>query len=188
VRRTGGPAVPTQDLDMRYRLDIFASSVVDVVRFVGGWLFDRVMAGWDVTVIVAEFPDGRPVQILGAGTLDHESTLASMGHRPRPQTVAVASDLFGSDLRVRKSVLQALGDGLTEVTLLGDKCPAAFGHRVDPVQYQLSSAARVFKVQALMAAAAPVALAGSAETFLTALTRRQACLTRVTGLPGNPVA
>jgi hypothetical protein len=104
VRRTGSPAVPTQGLDIRYRLDIFASSVVDVVTFVGGWLFDRVMAGWDVTVIVAEFPDGRPVEILGAGTLDLESTLASMGHRPRPQTVAVASDLFGSDLRVRKSV------------------------------------------------------------------------------------
>jgi hypothetical protein len=168
VRRSGGAAVPTQELDIRYRLDIFASSVVDVVTFVGGWLFDRAIAGWDVTVIVAEFPDGRPVQILGADTLDLESKLASMGHRTRPQTVAVACDLFGSDLRVRESVLQALGDGLTEVTLWGDTCPAAFGHRVDPVQYQLSSAARAFQLQALMAAAAPVALAGSAETFLTA--------------------
>jgi hypothetical protein len=168
VRRTRGPALPTEELDIRYRLDIFSSSVVDVVTFVGGWLFDRVMAGWDVTVIVAEFPDGRPVQILGADTLDLESTLASLEHRPRPQTVAVASDLFGSDLRVRNGVLQALGYGMTEVTLWGDTCPAEFGRRVDPVQYQLSSAARAFKVQALMAAAAPVALAGSAETFLTA--------------------
>ena len=167
-RRTGGPTVPTQEPDIRYRLDIFASSVVDVVTFVGGWLFDRVMAGWDVTVIVAEFPDGRPVKILGADTLDLESTLASMGDRPRPQTVAVASDLFGSDLRVRNGVLQALGYGLTEVTLWGDTHPAEFGHRVDPVRYQLSSAARAFKVQALMAAAAPVASPGSTETFLTA--------------------
>lgn len=168
VRRTGGPPVRTEELDIRYRLDIFASSVVDVVTFVGGWLFDRVMAGWDVTVIVAEFPDGRPVQILGADTLDLESTLASMEYRPRPQAVAVASDLFGSDLRVRNGVLQALGYGLTEVTFWGSTRPAEFGHRVDPVQYQLSSAARAFKVQALMAAAAPVASAGSAETFLTA--------------------
>jgi hypothetical protein len=85
-----------------------------------------------------------------------------------PQAVAVASDLFGSDLRVRNGVLQALGYGLTEVTFWGSTRPAEFGHRVDPVQYQLSSAARAFKVQALMAAAAPVASAGSAETFLTA--------------------
>jgi hypothetical protein len=168
VSRIDNPTVAIQQPDIRYRLDIFASSIVDAVTFVGGWLFDRVMAGWDVTVIVAEFAETRPVHILGADTFDLESTLASMEHRRRPQKVAVASDLFGSDLRVRNGVLQALGYGLTEVTLWGDTCPAEFGHRVDPVQYQLSSAARAFKAQALMAAAAPVALAGPTETFLTA--------------------
>jgi hypothetical protein len=168
VRQTGSPTVLTQQPEIRYRLDIFASSVVDVVTFVGGWLFDRVMAGWDVTVIVADLAESRPVQILGADILDLECTLASMEHRRRPQTVAVASDLLGSDLRVRNGVLQALGDGLTEVTLWGDACPAEFGHCVDPVQYQLTSAARAFKLQALMAAAAPVDSAGSTETFLTA--------------------
>ncbi len=37
---------------MRYRLDVIAPSVIDAVQFTGGWLFDRVMAGWDVTVLI----------------------------------------------------------------------------------------------------------------------------------------
>ena len=40
---------------MRYRLDVVAANVADVVKFAGGWLVDRVMAGWDVTVLI-----GRP--------------------------------------------------------------------------------------------------------------------------------
>ena len=39
---------------MRYRLDLVAASVADVVTCAGGWLCDRVMAGWDVTVLVGE--------------------------------------------------------------------------------------------------------------------------------------
>ena len=39
---------------MRYRLDVVAGSVVDVVRFAGGWLFDRAMAGWDVSVLLTD--------------------------------------------------------------------------------------------------------------------------------------
>jgi hypothetical protein len=58
---------------MRYRLDVVASSVVDVVRFAGGWLFDRAMAGWDVSVLLtdlADHPDGRPVQALDHGVTE----------------------------------------------------------------------------------------------------------------------
>ena len=76
---------------MRYRLDVVASSVVDVVRFAGGWLFDRAMAGWDVSVLLtdlADQPDGRPLQILGAQVVDLEVALASVESgvesRPRP--------------------------------------------------------------------------------------------------------
>jgi hypothetical protein len=70
-------------------------------------------------------------------------------------TVAVAADLFGSDERVRRGVLEALDQGLTEVTLWGDHCPAELDQNVDPVQHRLSAAARAFKAQALAAAAAP---------------------------------
>ena len=51
---------------MRYRVDVVAADVADVVKFAGGWLFDRAMAGWDVTVLLVDHPDERPLQILGA--------------------------------------------------------------------------------------------------------------------------
>ena len=36
----------------RYWLHVLATNVADVVTSIGGLIFDRVMAGWDVTVEV----------------------------------------------------------------------------------------------------------------------------------------
>jgi hypothetical protein len=157
---------------MRYRLDVVASSVIDVVRFAGGWLFDRAMAGWDVTVLItdlADHPDDRPLQILGAQTLDLEYALASVETRPRPQALAAAADLVGCDSRVRQGVLQALDHGVTEVTLWGETWPAELDDSVGLVQHRLSMAARIFKGQALAAAAVPVGSIGHTETFRSGL-------------------
>jgi hypothetical protein len=154
---------------MRYRLDVVASSVIDVVRFAGGWLFDRAMAGWDVTVLVADHPDDRPLHILGARTIDLENALASAGTRPRPQALAAAADLFGCDSRVRRGVLQALDHGVTEVTLWGETWPAELDDSVGLVQHRLSTAAQTFKAQALAAAASPASPIGLTETFRSGL-------------------
>jgi hypothetical protein len=144
---------------MRYRLDVVAGSVVDVVRFAGGWLFDRAMAGWDVSVLLthlADHPDGRPLQILGVRIVDLEDALASFESgaesRPRPQALAAAADLLGCDPRVRQGVLQALDHGVTEVTLWGESWPAELDDSVGLVQHRLSAAARTFKAKALDAA------------------------------------
>ena len=161
---------------MRYRLHVVAATVVDVVKFAGGWLFDRAMAGWDVTVLVAEHPDDRPLQILGAQILDLEDALASVETRPRPQALAAAADLFGWDPRVRQGVLQALDHGVTEVTLWGETWPAELDDSVGLVQHRLSTAAQTFKAQALAAAlnagGAPQNSIGHTETFRSGL---QAC-------------
>ena len=159
---------------MRYRLDVVASSVVDVVRFAGGWLFDRAMAGWDVTVLLTDLgrhPDARPLQILGARVLDLEDALAlaAADSRPRPQALAAAADLFGCDSRVRQGVLQALDHGVTEVTLWGETWPAELDESVGLVQHRLSMAATTFKAQALAAAAAPHGSIGYLETFRSGL-------------------
>jgi hypothetical protein len=150
---------------MRYRLDVVASSVVDVVRFAGGWLFDRAMAGWDVTVLIADRPDDRPLQVLGAQTLDLEYALTTVGDRPAPQSLAAAADLFGCDSRVRQGLLLALDHGVTEVTLWGKTWPAELDESVGLVHHQLSAAAQVFKAHALAAAAVPAAAIGPTETF-----------------------
>jgi len=158
---------------MRYRLHVVAATVVDVVKFAGGWLFDRAMAGWDVTVLVAEHPDDRPLQILGAQILDLEDALASIETRPRPQALAAAADLFGCDPRVRQGVLQALDHGVTEVTLWGETWPAELDDSVGLVQHRLSTAAQTFKAQALAAAlnvgGAPQSSIGHTETFRSGL-------------------
>ena len=149
---------------MRYRLDVVAPTVCDAVVSAGGWIYDRVMAGWDVTVLIAADEDVRPLEILGAEVLDLETVLASWEQRPHPQTVAVAAELFGSDTRVHRHVLNALDQGATEVTLWGDRLPAELDDSVDSVQHHLSAAARAFKTQALAAAETDIAVAPT-ETF-----------------------
>jgi hypothetical protein len=136
------------------------------VQYAGGWVYDRVMAGWDVTVLVANDDDVRPLKILGADTLDLESVLEDWEERPHPQTVAVAAELFDRDPRVLQHVRNALDQGATEVTLWGERVPAELDSSVDSAQHQLSAAARAFKAKALAAANDPGA--GSvdhAETF-----------------------
>jgi hypothetical protein len=155
--------------DIRYRLDVAAMSVLEVVTRAGGWLFDRVMAGWDVSVFVADPTDVRPLQILGTQTLDLDYAFGSLDHRPRPQALAVATDLFGSDLRARQRVLKALDHRSTEVTLWGEVRSPELNARTDSVEHRLSDAARVFKAQALAAAAAPDASVGCTETFRSRL-------------------
>jgi hypothetical protein len=150
---------------MRYRLDVVAPTVLDAVRFAGGWVYDRVMAGWDVTVLIGGDEDVRPLEILGAEVRNLESVLESWEDRPHPQTVAVAGDVFAVDARVRRHVLNALDQGATEVTLWGESLPAELDESVDSVQHRLSAAARAFKAQALAAANDREAAVGNTETF-----------------------
>lgn len=150
---------------MRYRLDVVAPSVVDAVTFAGGWIYDRVMAGWDVTVLIDSDDDLLPLQILGAETLALQSALEAWEDRPHPQTVAVAADLFDRDPRVLAHVRNALDQGATEVTLWGERLPAELDRSVDSAQHHLSAAARAFKARALAAAGDTGAAVGSSETF-----------------------
>ena len=165
IRGIVGSGPGTAEPGVRYRLDVVAANVADVVRFAGGWLFDRAMAGWDVTVLLADHPDERPLQILGVQTLDLEYALATAGHRPPPQTLAVAADLFDCDPRVRQGVLQALDQGATEVTLWGQTWPAELEDSVGLVQHRLSAAAQAFKAHAFAAAALSPSAIEPIETF-----------------------
>jgi hypothetical protein len=139
---------------MRPGLTAFAPSVVEVVRSAGGWLFDRAMAGWDVTVITPDHSDSRPLQILGVRVRDLETTLAMPVLGPCLSAIAVRSDLYDCDARVRRMVLTAFDGGLAEIRFWGDLLPEDLDGTADPVWHRLSVAARAFKVEALAAAAA----------------------------------
>ncbi|MEU4343389.1 hypothetical protein AB0H00_19285 [Nocardia sp. NPDC023852] len=100
---------------LKYRLAVVAPSVVDAVRFAGGWLFDRVLAGWDATVLVHNPADALPLRILGANEL--ELALGSPTNDGRPDAIALAGALVATDDRIQCGVLEALDRGLAEVML-----------------------------------------------------------------------
>ena len=137
------------------------------MRFAGGWIYDRVMAGWDVTVLVGDDEDVRPLEILGAETLDLESVLASWEERPHPQTVAVAADLFDRDDAGAPRRARRARAGCDRGDAVG-RAPARRTRRAAsiPSQHHFSAAARAFKAQALAAANdAAGGAVGDTETF-----------------------
>jgi hypothetical protein len=137
---------------LRPRLTAITPNTAEAVRCAGGWLFDRVMAGWDVTVVAGEMGDPRPLEILGvrARRLDVIYEVPVLG--PCLQSIAVRTDLYHADERVRRFVLAAAEADGTEVRLWGDVWPEDFDGRADSVSHRLSLAARAFKAQAMAAA------------------------------------
>lgn len=142
--------------------------MTEVVRFAGGWLFDRVMAGWDVTVLTADRADARPLRILGARAAWLEPVLASPVRGPRPKAIAVHADLYDCDERVRLMVLDALDEGRVEVSVWGDRWAVGADDWTGSVRHRLSLAARAFKAQAMAAAAMPADGEEPVEVFRSA--------------------
>lgn len=151
---------------LRYRLDVVASSAVDVVQSAGGWLCDRVMAGWEVTVLIPHSCDSRSLRILGVEAVDLEEQFASTGTGSTSQSLAVSAEAFIADSRVRDKVLESLDSGLTEVALWGDGWPLGVNRAMIRAQHLLSAAARKFKGYALVAAGIPCSFVDPTEPLL----------------------
>lgn len=142
---------------MSYDLTVVAGDAGDVVGGAGGWLFDRVRAGWKVSVVIPASCDVRPLEILGVNTYFAGRDANDLA--PEPAALAVSARLFGSDTALRRHVSAALKRGTAEVTMWGDCAAADVGFSVDRMQYRLSPAARAFKAQALAAAGLTAAVA-----------------------------
>jgi hypothetical protein len=145
-------------------LDVLAASTADVVASAGGWLYDRVMAGWEVTVLLPHGCDTRALRILGVRPVDADE-------RPDPagaasHSLAVSAEAFSADARVREQVLEAMGDRLTELALWGDGWPLAVDRAMTRTQHVLSMAARRFKGYALAEAGIGCGPADPVETLL----------------------
>ena len=134
----GGSAAPPARGSVTYRLDVVATNAADVAASIGGWLYDRVRAGWDVHVLLAQQCDHRPLQILGMQAVELDRHILAASTECAARGLAVSADMFASDARIRQEVLAALDRWMTEVTLWHDDWPLNVGHRTTTVQHVLS--------------------------------------------------
>jgi hypothetical protein len=162
--RPNDPPTADKSTLRRYQLNVIAADVADVVQSVGGWLFDRSMAGWDVIVFLADHNDDvRPLRIVGVRTAELQpAPLPVNDGAARAAALAIASDLLGTDESIDAEVGDALRCGDIELALWGN---GGFPGRVDPLQYRLSAAARLFKAHALAAAGLTDVPVGISETL-----------------------
>lgn len=154
-RATWSPRPASADIECiaRYQLHVVAPKMADAVASVGGLIFDRAMAGWDVTVLVDGDPDDRPVRILGGRVACTMSRLLR-AEAPRPQAMAVATDLLVKSEQIRRLVLAARNAKASEVLLWGRHHPPNLNCRLMAVHHQPSAAAHAFKSHALDAGGA----------------------------------
>jgi hypothetical protein len=142
----------------RYQFRVVAANITDAVMSIGGLIFDRAMAGWDVSVVVDggsdRVIDDRPIRILGGRVA--KRSLDRVGLPARPYMLAVATDVMVKNEAVRRQVLAAGNDKAAEVLLWGRRHPADVNCRVVAARHRPSAAAHVFKSQALAAGGALV--------------------------------
>lgn len=127
-----------------------ADDVADAVSAAGGLIFDRVGAGWDVQVFLAERTDGRALHILGVDARDLSDGITSAAEWP--DAIVVAADLYLYEVRVRRYVGTASRQHGSEITVWGGDWPATLNSGIGPVEHRLSLAANAFKRHAMEAA------------------------------------
>ncbi|MEV0669636.1 hypothetical protein [Mycobacterium sp. NPDC050441] len=152
------PRVQTEKA-MQYELNVVAVDVAGMVSGIGGWLFDRAMAGWRVSVAADDCADERALRILGVKAVGLNGLWRSAGADTVAMT-AIDTDRFES------------GDhGLTvhnpgaDVIFFGAHGPDGLGGAVDRVQYRPSAAALAFKAHALAVAGADPGSVGRVEAL-----------------------
>jgi hypothetical protein len=142
----------------RYQFQVVAASIADAVISIGGLIFDKAMAGWDVSVVVEggadRVIDDRPIRILGGRVAKRLED--RVGPLPRPHMLAVATDVMVKSEAVRRRVLAAGNDGDAEVLLWGRHHPTNFSCTFVAARHQPSAAAQMFKSHALAAGGAPL--------------------------------
>ncbi len=144
---------------------VVAPDIPELVTVIGGWLFDRAMAGWDVTALVNEDSDVRPLRILGVGAAELDSVLSAYAPAFPAGVVSFAGHHYSSDPRTRELIRRVMDSGAAELIVWGDVCPAEFRARLLQVSYEPTIAAQVFKKHALVAVGRPDRGVDARESF-----------------------
>jgi hypothetical protein len=152
---------------LRYHLTMVTQSIAQMVELAGGWLCDRAMSGWIVTVLVADPTDPLPARILGVDVVSLAQARA-LAPGPPPQSLAIAAP-DGFDPGIATWMHESLVSGQQELTVWGDQLrPTDLHTGTEPAQYIPTLAARAFKARALAAAAMPIAVRSDVECYRTA--------------------
>jgi hypothetical protein len=142
----------------RYQFQVVAANITDAVMSIGGLIFDRAMAGWDVSIVIDggtdRVVDDRPVRILGARIAKRLDD--RVGLLARPHMLAVATDVMIKSAAIRRQVLAAGNDNDAEVLLWGRHHPTNLNCTFVAARHRPSAAAQMFKSHALAAGGAPL--------------------------------
>lgn len=128
------------------------------MKSIGGLIFDRAMAGWDVSVVVAADGecdiDDRPIRILGGRVTNLPAGPPRSAMPPAAHMLAVSADVIVRCDAVRRQVLAAGSDAATEVLVWGDDHPPSLNCKYIAVRHRPSVAAQIFKSRVLAAGGA----------------------------------
>jgi hypothetical protein len=148
--RRGMGVRPATGYRLTYELVVIGGDIGDVVRSAGGWLYDRVRAGWQVSVVVPDGADVRPLKILGVRTCSVDDPFQVL-RGSSPAALAISADVVAGNPQIGRFVERALERNIIEVTLWGDRPPAQIERHFEFVQHPASGADRAFRTHAMAA-------------------------------------
>jgi hypothetical protein len=149
-----------------YGLQVIGADVADVVQSVGGWLYDQIAVGWQVSVSLAQPGDERALRILGVGDV---TTGVSLGNEPT--CLAVSAQVLSHDDAVLGELHAILADGSGDVSVWDSTRLAEIDGRLSRVERRMSPAAQVFKVHAVWAVTGSMVVVEDVERWGSAPAR-----------------
>lgn len=132
---------------------VLAPTVADVVDRLGGWIFDRTLAGCATIVFTPAPGDIRALRILGAEVVDYADIPAVPDWTSGFGVLAVSAEMYAADPMIRKTVGARRDDGTGNTYLWGERPGAESGPQFAVITpHRVSLAGQAFKHHALCAA------------------------------------
>ncbi|EHB45741.1 hypothetical protein MycrhDRAFT_6489 [Mycolicibacterium rhodesiae JS60] len=132
-----------------HELHIVTVSVADAVQWIGGWLTDRALAGWEVSVFAPESVDPTTLRILGASHRPlSEIAFTTDVDRIQP-VVSVDAAIACAEPDLWDELCRRYAPQASRILFWGQLPDVAVDADIVPTDYRMSSAANAFKMHAL---------------------------------------